>query len=316
MSARSHIAARRGRRLAAVAASLVSLAVAAPAHASYGWPLRPFHEQHAVRAYFGDPRIAGNDEAHGTFHFGIDIPAPDGTPVYATLDGVASIHPLHADAVIVRGAGGVAHEYWHVVPAIVPGQHVVAYRTVVGRVEAPWAHVHFAEWRDGTYVNPLRPGALEPYRDPTRPRVERIQFERDGVAAGDRLSGRVDLVAEAADTQPLAAPVPWNRVPLTPALVEWRLVGARSLVAAGWHVAADFRTFLPRAAFTSVYARWTRQNHADRRRKAFGRYRFELAHAFDTAALPNGDYRLVVRVADTAGNASQSSRPFVVANGV
>ena len=52
---------------------------------SYGWPVKPFHRQHPVRGFFGDPRIA--EDAHGTthsFHFGIDISCPDGTPVYAT----------------------------------------------------------------------------------------------------------------------------------------------------------------------------------------------------------------------------------------
>jgi hypothetical protein len=316
MSTIAHIAQRCGGRLAAFAAAVAALAAAGPAQASYGWPIKPFHQQHAVRAFFGDPRIAGHDEAHGTFHFGIDISAPDGTPVYATLDGIARIHPLHRDTVIVLGAGGVTHEYWHVVPSIVPGQHVTAYRTVVGHVEAPWGHVHFSEWRDGTYVNPLRPGALEPYRDTTTPHVRLIQFERDGVPAGDDLSGNVDLVAEAVDEQPLPAPAPWGAAPVTPALVEWRLVGAgRAPVAASWHVAADFRGFLPRVPFASVYARWTRQNHADLKRKPFGRYRFVLARAFDTRSLPDGVYRLVVRVADTAGNASQSTRTFRVANG-
>jgi hypothetical protein len=316
MSATSHIAERCGGRLAAVIAAAAALATAAPAHASYGWPIMPFHQQHAVRAYFGDPRIAGHDEADGSFHFGIDISAPNGTPVYATLDGVASIHPLHHDTVIVRGSGGVAHEYWHVIPAIRPGEHVVAYRTIVGHVEAPWLHVHFSEWRNGTYVNPLRPGALEPYRDTIRPRVERIQFERDGVPAGTPLSGRVDFVVEAIDTQPVAAPLPWGRVPVTPALVEWRLLSGDVLASSGWHVAADFRGYLPRVPFSSVYARWTRQNHADSKHNAFGRYRFLLARGLDTRLLPNGTYRLVVRVSDTAGNASQSSRTFTITNRV
>jgi hypothetical protein len=315
MSATAHLT-RRGALLAAAVLALL-FASSTPAHAaSYGWPLKPFHRQHAVRGFFGDPRILGNDEADGTFHFGIDISAPNGTAVYATLDGVASIHPLHRDTVIVSGAGGVSHEYWHVVPAITPGEHVTAYRTIVGRVEAPWGHVHFSERLGSVYVNPLRPGALQPYRDRTRPAVTHITFEHDGTAAGDRVSGSVDLVAQAEDATPLPPPKPWNDVPVTPALVEWRVVAPRATASAGaWHVAADFRGALPSVAFTSVYARWTRQNHPDQRRR-FGRYRFVLARGFDTRALPNGTYRLVVRVADTRGNTSSASRTFTVANGV
>ncbi|MFL5929459.1 MAG: M23 family metallopeptidase [Gaiellaceae bacterium] len=316
MSATSHI--QRGALVVAATAATFAFGVAAPARASYGWPLKPFHQQHPVRAFFGDPRIAGNDEAHGTFHFGIDISAPNGTPVYATLDGVASIHPLHHDTVIVSAGGGVAHEYWHVVPAIVPGQRVVAYKTVVGHVEAPWRHVHFSEAVDYRYVNPLRPGALEPYRDTRAPSVRRIFFEHDGVAAGDRLSGTVDLVAEACDFPSLQPPGPWRDAPLVPTRVEWKLVGRRGVRAAassGWHAAADFRTFLPTVPFASVYARWTRQNHPDLNHR-LGRYRFVLARAFETRLLPNGAYRLVVRALDTRGNVGVSSRAFTVENGM
>jgi hypothetical protein len=316
MSAITHIAQRGAGVLAAVALAAFAFATAAPAKAAgYGWPIKPFHQQHPVRGFFGDPRIAGNDEAHGTFHFGIDIVAPNGTPVYATIDGVASIHPLHGDAVIVSAGGGAAHEYWHVIPAIRPGQRVYAYRTVVGHVEAPWGHVHFSQAVGGVYVNPLRPGRLTPYRDTTRPTVHVIGFEHDGVPAGDRLSGRVDLVAEAYDQPPLALPAPWSAVVVTPALVEWRLVGARGLATSSWHVAGDFRDQLPLVPFGSVYARFTRQNHPSRHHR-HGRYRFLLARGFDTRALSNGTYRLVVRVQDDSGNASQAARTFTVANGV
>lgn len=292
-----------------------SLLLAPPARASYGWPLKPFHVQHPVRGYFGDPRISGHDTGNATIHFGIDISAPDGTPVYATIDGVASIHPLHRDTVVVVGAGGVAHEYWHVIPAVSSGSRVVAGRTVVGRIEKPWQHVHFSERHGRTYVNPLRPGALAPYRDPTRPTIQAATFERLGSPVGTRLSGTVDIVTEAWDTVPVAVDAPWNDKPVTPALVEWRIVGTRAPASSRWHVAADFRDALPAAPYSTVYARWTRQNHPWRR-GGRGRYRFYLARGLDTRTLPNGTYRLVVRVADTCGNAAQMTRAFTVANDV
>lgn len=316
MFATSHIAQYGTARLVAVVLAAVSaLATAAPSHAAYGWPVKPFHVQHPVRGFFGDPRIAGHDEAHGTLHFGIDISAPDGTAVYATVDGVASVHPLHRDTVVVSGAGRVAHEYWHVVPAIRSGEHVVAFRTVVGHVEAPWRHVHFCESRGGVYVNPLRPKALQPYRDTTRPTLHVIGFERDGKPVGDHLTGRVDIVVEAWDETPLAVPAPWNGKPVTPALVEWRLIGSTGLAASRWHVAADFRDALPRAPFSSVYARWTRQNHPWLRGGS-GRYRFLLVRGFDTLTLPDGPCRVVVVVSDTAGNKARAERSFTVGNHV
>ena len=55
---------------------------------TYCWPLEPFDSPHPVRAYFNDPRIA---EASEAFHFGIDISAPNGTPVYAVEAGVVHL---------------------------------------------------------------------------------------------------------------------------------------------------------------------------------------------------------------------------------
>jgi hypothetical protein len=76
-------------------------------------------------------------------------------------------------------------------------------------------------------------------------------------------------------------------------------------------VAADFRGALPTASFDWVYAHGTRPNFASTR----ARYRFYLAHGLDTRTLPNGTYRVVVRVSDTRGNSATAARPFTVANG-
>lgn len=309
MSPHTHLIRTGAGLLLAAALALLSSPASSATHTGYGWPIKPFDRQHAVRGNFGDPRMAGPKSPDRSLHFGVDISAPDGTAVYATLDGVAAIHPLHRDTVMVSGADGITHEYWHVVPSITPGEHVVAYRTVVGHVEAPWGHVHFSERIGSTYVNPLRPGALTPYRDTTRPYVHEISFERNGVPTGPRLSGSVDFVAEAGDTPAIEPPAPWAGVPVTPALVEWRLAGT------SWHVAADFRDALPRVGFSSIYAAWTRENHPNVGHQ-LGRYRFVLARGLDTRTLPNGRYRLVVLVRDTAGNQSEASRPFTVENGV
>jgi murein DD-endopeptidase MepM/ murein hydrolase activator NlpD len=133
------------RRTALAAAAAFTLATAVPELASaYGWPVKPFDRQHPVRGFFGDPRIGDAD--HSTsFHFGVDVVAANGTPVYATLSGRASIHPLHHDTVEVSDGRGRVFSYWHVLPSVRTGDHVVAYRTLGGHVRAPWAHVHFSE---------------------------------------------------------------------------------------------------------------------------------------------------------------------------
>ena len=131
-----------------------------PSSSSYGWPVEPFHRQHPVRGFFGDPRIAedGKGTTH-SFHFGIDISCPDGTPVYATMSGRVVLDRRHHETISIVGADGdLTFSYWHVVPSVHDGQVAVAYRTVLGHVAKGWAHVHFSESRNGTYVNPLRAG--------------------------------------------------------------------------------------------------------------------------------------------------------------
>jgi hypothetical protein len=305
---------RRLRRLALLAA--LAVAVAAPAtaqSASYGWPVKPFDRQHPIRGFFGDPRVG--ESAHGeskSFHFGVDISAPDGTPVSATASGPVVWEPERPQTVSIRTADGGVFAYWHIVPAVRDGSYAHAYRTVLGHIARGWEHVHFAEFRDGRYLNPLRDGALAPYRDTTTPKVHTFSFERNGKAIGRaRLSGRFDLVAEVRDETPLLVPGRWSHKPVVPAVVRWRLVGRRGR-ASSWQTAFDVSMTIPAAGlFDSVYARWTRQNHPWN----IGRYRVALAHGWDSRVWADGGYRLEVYVADTRGNHSVSSVPFRVDNG-
>jgi len=307
---------RRG--LVAVAVAAAVLTAAAPATAgSYGWPVKPFDRQHPVRGFFGDPRIEGEDLDHGSFHFGIDVSAPDGTPVYATATGRIVVEPQHPHVVAVLDDTNprCVLAYWHVVPSVRNGDRAVAYRTVLGRIERPWGHVHFAETIDGRNVNPLRRGGLSPYRDTTRPTIHGFSFERDGRSVLQPLRGRLDLVVEAWDETPLAVPTPWHDKPVAPALVRWRISGAPSLLAAAqWTTAADFRAALPECPYRSLYAKWTRQNHPWGGRGR-GRYRFLLAPRFDTSSLSDGVHVLEVEVSDTRANVARSRVQFRVANG-
>jgi murein DD-endopeptidase MepM/ murein hydrolase activator NlpD len=60
---------------------LTGLAAPGAAAAAYGWPVKPFDKQHAVRSFFDDPRAEGTGLS--SFHFGIDISGRDGAAVYA-----------------------------------------------------------------------------------------------------------------------------------------------------------------------------------------------------------------------------------------
>jgi hypothetical protein len=309
-----HLNPSGARRLLVLVFPLVvaaALSAPQPAAASYGWPIWPFHDQHPVRGFFGDPRIGLTP--HGwvsSFHFGVDISAPDGAPVYATLTGVVELRADRPETVSVRGSGGTVFEYWHVVPTVRAGQRVTAYRTVLGRVARGEGHVHFSELQGGVYVNPLRRGALAPYIDRTAPTIRTFGFERDGRGLGRKgLAGRFDLVVEAVDETPLAVAAPWNAKPVTPALVCWRIVGRGR--ATPWRIAADFRRTIPSASlFGAVYARWTRQNKPWR----YGRYRILLARGWDSASVPDGTYRLEVEATDTRGNRALDRVTFGIRN--
>ena len=311
----SHTAPAR-LRFALVVATVTALVLPQLSTASsYGWPVKPFFSQHPVRGFFGDPRIGeGQQGKSHSFHFGVDVVAADGTPVFATVSGRIVISPDHPQTISIQaGDGQSVFAYWHLVPSVRKGDRAVAYRTVLGHVADGWGHVHFAESLNGEFLNPLRPGAMAPYVDHTMPAVHAFSFERDGKAVGRvGLHGRFDLVAEAYDETPLAVPAPWDDRPVCPALVRWRIIGARRRARA-WQTSADFTTTIPPASsFDSVYARWTRQNHPWRD----GRYRFRLARSWDSRLVPDGRYRLEVVVVDSRGNTSRKATTFTVANDV
>jgi hypothetical protein len=274
---------------------------------SYCWPLAPFDRQHPVRAFFCDPRIGAKGSK--AFHFGIDVSGADGTPVYAVEGGIVDVEGAQNIAVVESG-GASEHGYWHIVPAVKPGQQV-AQHELLGHIAKSWGHVHFAERRGGQYWNPLRKGALTPFADFGAPSVDRIVAERarKHLSPGF-LTGVVAFVAEAHDITPIAAPPPWKGLPVTPAFVRWRLIrGGRAVVP--WQVVADFRTtLLPAARYPQVYAAGTTQNHPN----AAGLFRFLLARAFDTRRHPDGDYRLDVEAADIRGNASRKHLELTFTN--
>ncbi len=264
---------------------------------AYRWPVKPFDRQHPVRAFFGDPRIANHGQSK-QFHFGIDISAPNGTPVYATQSGRASIHPLHDTTIAVVGADGTEFSYWHVVPVVRTGERVVAYRTVIGHIEAPYGHVHFSERIGGRYLNPLRRGALGPYADTTTPLVRSASLDADG-----------SLVGEAYDETPIAVPRPWFDLPVMPALVRWRLLDRHDRTVIGWTTSVDFRLTIPAASeFDRIWAPGVSQNHV----RAPGRYRLTLATSAHLQAVLPGRYAVEVAVVDTRGNGSRSRIPLTL----
>lgn len=295
---------KRALRLAVL---LGVLALLAPAAASaYPWPIRPFYEQHAVRGYFNDPRLSGPEQG---FHFGVDISAPDGTPVYAVASGYARVRGL-AVSVIPWRRGVPRLSYWHVVPAVSSKQYVRKFQ-LIGYVQAGAGHVHLAEWKNGTYINPLRIGGLAPYIDDTVPRIPSLRFSSSGQPIRpEAVSGAVDIIAESFDTSPMPIPAPWEQSIFAPALIRWRIVQAQTTFWQ-WTTAVDFRRYLlPFSLYDFVYAPGTFQNRPGRR----GRYEYYLVHQLDTRRLPNGSYVLQVDALDQQENLGRASFPFTVTN--
>jgi murein DD-endopeptidase MepM/ murein hydrolase activator NlpD len=246
---------------------------------AYGWPVKPFDRQHPVRAFLDDPRIG--HEGGKAFHFGIDVAAPDGTPVYAVEGGM--VYLSHGSLAVVSGPH---HEfgYWHIRAAANLHEHQIVHRhQLLGTIAPGWGHVHFAERIGDEYVNPLRPGGLGPYTDPVAPTVVDVAVARHG--------RDFQLIAHAYDTTWPPVPGPWANEPVTPALLRWRLGSSGS-----WHVAADFRRhMLDRSLFTSVYAPETRQNHQSKP----GSFAFFLTRDWKPA---DGTYTVEVEASDTRGN--------------
>ncbi len=292
-----------------------------PTRLSYHWPVKPFDEPHPIRGNFGDPRTIFHVHGGGsfTFHNGVDIVAPDWTPVYPVVSGV--VRYAHGDGVIVESPGERAFQYWHVLALVATGEHVVADKTVLGLIRPQWHHVHLSEIRYGVVANPLAPGHLMPYNDRTAPVVGGVVFQSPDGAPLDptALKGSVQIVASATDTPALPNPGPWNGLPVTPAQISWRLTTEDGTVVLPDRLAVDFLgSEPPNEEFWQVYAHGSYQNFATMGKHYMfglhGKYLFHLtSRPLDTDALPPGDYVLTVSASDICGNTGTLSEPVVIA---
>jgi murein DD-endopeptidase MepM/ murein hydrolase activator NlpD len=314
-----------------VVTALVCLcALAAPVAASaYAWPVRPFNKPHPVRANFGDPRtifdlslftngLLGSGDFQ--FHNGVDIAAPDGTAVYPVVSGTVTL--FDGTEIAVKTDDGRTFQYFHTVPVVANGEHVVAKQTVLGYIGRTFGHVHLTEIRGGRVRNPLAKGGLAPYRDGVKPHVTSIFMRAEGsLAPLDPLGvcGKVSIVAEASDHPSMRVPGNFASFPVSPALVTWSLRKVGGGVVQPELVAFDVRDTLPsRPDFWDVYARGTYQNAPRFASRQFtlmpGRFLFNLNPAFDTRTVPNGVYQVSASAADVRGNRTVANQRFTVVN--
>jgi murein DD-endopeptidase MepM/ murein hydrolase activator NlpD len=315
-------------RLPLLLACCLAALVAAAAASAYPWPLKPFNQQHPIRANFGDPRtrflntmLTDGLQGPGTFlfHNGIDIAAPEGTPVYPVSSG--KVRYIDDSAISVKTKGHGVFQYFHIVVKVRDGQHVVAGKTVLGTVMHAYDHVHLSEIRGGRVWNPLARGGVAPYRDQTVPQVRAINVRPAGSLLpfdSATVCGTVSLVAAADDAAPMAVPGLFAGFPLSPALITWSLARVGGITYVDDVPAADFRTTIPSSRyFWSVYARGSYQNaprFSNRQYFMPGRFLYNLAGFVDTRSYPNGLYEIAVRVADMRGNSSEAALQFKIEN--
>ncbi len=296
-----------------LALALAGAATFAGSASAYTWPVKPFRKAHAIRGTFGDPRYhLGPESELSAFHFGVDIVARDGAPVYSVSPGV--VLRRHADSVTVGRDSGRRFAYWHIRPVVRSGTYVRLHQ-LLGHVIPGWGHVHFAESMNGSYRNPLRPGALTPFSDDTVPVVASMQLLTQYGGGGvdpNRVVGPIDVSASIYDLPPLPPPAPWDVARLAPASVSWKVLdSADATVKSG--VSVRFQLRLPgNARYPFIYAPGTYQNKPHRP----GQYIFWVAHGLDTASFPDGTYTLEVLASDTRGNVGFDTLQFTTANGV
>jgi hypothetical protein len=162
-----------------------------------GWPVRPVHQQHAIRSAFLDPR-AGTLRKGGeaAYHSGVDIgvrddrPEPGAPPgrthrVYAVEGGSVTLPEGRAGGPCLDRKVSIGHfDYWHVDTkgVVTEGEHIRPGQMIGWTCKGLW-HVHLAErmelYGHRAYVNPVHPGMkLGPYVDDEPPQIHALEFYR------------------------------------------------------------------------------------------------------------------------------------------
>ncbi len=257
-----------------------------------GWPITPFHRQHAIRAGINELRPAN-------FHVGVDIEASNYQPVYAIQSGYASPAATgsYGDYKVTVGS----FTYWHIVPTVRSGQHVTAYKTEIGAVEHGFGHLAFQEGGDNSYLNPLRPGGdLRPYTDTEPPII--------GVP---RVFGDGRVIVGAFDPQSFIHKESYETPVLAPAAVAWRLYTASGRPVTGLEWAMRGTAYLSPALKPVIFAPGAANPGFAcfyTRMRCTPNWVYNLAGGLTgplpLAGLRRGRYRLSVYAWDWAGNKS------------
>ncbi len=269
-----------------------------PAGAIPGWPIQPFHRQHALRAGINELRPAN-------FHVGVDVVAHNGTNVYPIQSGVVHIR--------YDGTGDVnvdvgAFDYWHIHPTVREGQYASAYRTKLGWVLYNFKHVAVSEGH-GTYLNPLRPGgSLRPYHDSEPP-----------VIGVPRVYGDGRVIVGAFDPQSFIERASFETPVLAPAALAWRLYDRHGHALTGLEWALRGSQNYPPSLKPVIFAPGAANPGYDCfafHVRCIPNWVYWLAggltRPLPLVALHRGSYRLAVYAWDWAGNTSELDEPLTI----
>ncbi|MFL5912141.1 MAG: M23 family metallopeptidase [Gaiellaceae bacterium] len=276
-----------------------------PVGAIAGWPLKPFHGQHALRAGL-------NERRPGSLHEGLDIQARDGQRVYAIQPGYAHILVPSGGEARVRIGNFI---YWHVAIAVKEGQYVKPYSTLVGRVNRHrYGHLHLSEvTASGAFLNPLRPGGrvLSPWRDTAAPVIGRPRLLPDG-----------RVLVRAFDPQSFDVRTTYETPVLAPAGLGYQVFDSHGRRDVPLHWSLRSNRVLPGTLAASLYA-------PDAKEPGFSCFATRLickpnwdfvlagglAPRLGGLGLVPGRYRLSVYAWDYAGNVTARDKWFRVAPG-
>ena len=276
--------------------------------AQYPWPVTPFNESQYITGSFCEYR----DTAPAPhYHNGTDIPKADGSPVYPVHSGIINAIDPNGDNAYVR-VGNVAYVHIQPNPALSVGDPVVVSETVLGTILPGLGHVHLTDGYVGSELNALRESTgLTPFVDTWKPDITFVRFFVTGTATEFTqridnhliVSSRVDIVAKVREQN--APPGAWSSdAPYNNGTYKlgFQILSAdRSTVVHsppnnglryqfdGKPSQSVHNTFHPTLSSTSSHVYYATNTAATR-------------GFWDTEALPEGDYTVMVFAGDTRNN--------------
>jgi hypothetical protein len=294
------------------------------------WPVKPFDGPHQVRGVFGEVR--GLQEVVGTagltgarlgaflaglnpvlvngdrnIHHGIDIVAPDLTPVYALTDGVAVWGGSSKNRSRFVRVGDF--DYVHLADPIPQGRQVRAFQTVIGKVHPGSAHVHLSRYVRGKAVNPLRFGGMVNYTDTAPPLIRGLfGYRQNGTRVNlHAITGAVSLFVDAVDIQSTGG----NETGIY--RLGYRILNAAGQVAVGPYQCLQMDVIVPEPVGNILYTTGSTRN----RFQTSWLYRLTVKSpsadgVLHTGHLAPGPYVVRVTAADVMGNSTRQDFPIAI----